>query len=186
MLAHVAAGTTDNTGNPITDESGNPATPMAMGSGHLRPTEAANPGLVYNSSYTDYLLYLCHLGVTEDMNIPFKCPVSTPEPANLNYPSIQLHMLNGTKIITRTVTNVGSSHCNYTFISGAPKEYTLTASPDVLVFDHVGQELSFNITVQAVSWNLPTKYDPDFYYFGSYAWTNGQTVVRSPVAVSFP
>ncbi|XP_028791993.1 subtilisin-like protease SBT5.6 [Neltuma alba] len=180
------ASTTDNTGNPMMDQSGKPATPLAMGSGHLQPVKAADPGLVYNSSYEDYVLYTCGLGQTHAMNMPYKCPVSVPEPVNLNYPSIQIHKLNGTKTFTRRVTNVGRSNSTYTFNSESPKEYTITASPDVLKFDHVGQELSFNITITVVSWNYPTKYDPDFYYFGSYTWTDKEFVVRSPVAVSFP
>ncbi|XP_027338416.1 subtilisin-like protease SBT5.6 isoform X2 [Abrus precatorius] len=49
--------TTDNTGNPLKDETGNIATPFAMGSGHLHPKGAADPGLVYDASHMDYLLY---------------------------------------------------------------------------------------------------------------------------------
>ncbi|KAL5157444.1 Subtilisin-like protease SBT5.6 [Glycine soja] len=54
--------TTDNTDNPLTDETGNPATPFAMGSGHLNPKRAADAGLVYDASYMDYLLYTSNLG----------------------------------------------------------------------------------------------------------------------------
>ncbi|XP_054793955.1 subtilisin-like protease SBT5.6 [Prosopis cineraria] len=180
------ASTTDNIGNPITDQDGKPATPFEMGSGHLRPLKAADPGLVYNATYEDYVLYTCGLGLTHGMNIPYQCPAEVPEPVNLNYPSIQISRLLGTKTVTRRVTNVGRSNSTYTFHSEAPKEYTITASPNVLVFDHIGQELSFNITITVVSWNYPTQYDPDLYYFGSYAWTAKDHVVRSPVAVSFP
>ncbi|KAI9121606.1 hypothetical protein K1719_008639 [Acacia pycnantha] len=149
-------------------------------------TTAADPGLVYNTSCDDYLLYTCGLGIAHAMKLPYQCPASVPEAVNLNYPPIQIHRLNGTKNVTRRVTNVGRSNSICKFHSLAPKEYTITASPNVLMFDHLGQEWSFNITITAVSWNFPTKYDPDFYYFGCYAWIDHEFVVRSPVAVSFP
>ncbi|KAG7026499.1 Subtilisin-like protease SBT5.6, partial [Cucurbita argyrosperma subsp. argyrosperma] len=58
------ATTTNKYGHPITDDSttdNSPATPFSFGSGHFRPTKAADPGLVYDANYTDYLHYLCGL-----------------------------------------------------------------------------------------------------------------------------
>ncbi|XP_020205647.1 subtilisin-like protease SBT5.6 [Cajanus cajan] len=177
---------TDNTGNPLTDETGNPATPFAMGSGHFHPKRAADPGLVYDASYMDYLLYTCSLGVTQNFNITYNCPKSFPEPFELNYPSIQIHRLNYTKTIKRTVTNVGRRRSVYMFSAVSPKEYSITATPNILKFNHVGQKMNFVITVTANWGQILTKHEPDNYYFGWYAWTREQHVVRSPVAVSFP
>lgn len=97
----LVAMTTDNTGHPLTDETGNPATPFAMGSGHFNPKRAADPGLVYDASYMGYLLYTCNLGVTQNFNITYNCPKSFLEPFELNYPSIQIHRLYYTKTIKR-------------------------------------------------------------------------------------
>ncbi|KAK7412523.1 hypothetical protein VNO78_03987 [Psophocarpus tetragonolobus] len=177
--------TTDNTGHPLTDETGNPATPFAMGSGHFNPKRAADPGLVYDASYMDYLLYTCSLGVTQKLNITYNCPKSFPELFDLNYPSIQIHGLNYTRTIKRTVTNVGRGRSVYKFSAVSPKEYSITATPNILKFYHVGQKMNFIITVTADWGQIQTKNDADKYYFGWYAWTQGHHVVRSPVAVSF-
>ncbi|KAG4948600.1 hypothetical protein JHK82_041783 [Glycine max] len=119
--------TTDNTDNPLTDETGNPATPFAMGSGHLNPKRAADAGLVFDASYMDYLLYTSNLG-----------------------------------------------------------EYSITAIPNILKFNHVEQKMNLTITVTANWSQILTKLGPDKYYFGWYAWTHQHHVVRSSVAVSFP
>lgn len=184
-----AAGTTDNTGKPLTDETGKPATPFAYGSGHFQPTKASDPGLVYDASYTDYVLHTCSLGETQDLKLPYKCPNPLPEPYNLNYPSIQIHRLNGTKkTVRRTVTNVGNPKGVYKFSAMSPKEFRIMASQNVLKFDHVGEEKSFTITVIADREEVHRKNnasDEDEYYFGWYAWTYKHHVVRSTVAVSF-
>ncbi|KAI4295353.1 hypothetical protein L6164_035407 [Bauhinia variegata] len=179
------AGTINNMGKPLTDENGSPATPFAYGSGHFDPQKAADPGLVYDASYNDYLVYTCSIGVTKDLNVSFNCPNSPPEPVNLNYPSIQIHMLNDTKTVQRIVTNVGSSNSVYTFSAKPPQGFSIKASPNVLNFDSVGQKKRFNVTVRARRAQVPTKYDPEQYYFGWFAWSNGIQHVRSPVAVSW-
>ncbi|KAL1288946.1 hypothetical protein HN51_057399 [Arachis hypogaea] len=181
------AGTTDNTGNPLTDANGDPATPFAIGAGHFNPVKAADPGLVYDASYMDYLVYTCSIGATQYFHVTYKCPNSTslPEPTDLNHPSIQIHRLNGTKNIKRTVTNVGKSSSVYTFTAKSSEEFSITATPNILAFNHVGQKISFNITVTAKMGQIPNKDGPARYYFGWYAWTNKNHVVRSQVAVSF-
>jgi len=180
-----AAMPTDNTGHPLIDEAGNLATPFAMGSGHFNPKGAADPGLVYDASYTDYLLYTCKLGVAKNLNITFNCPKSFLEPFELNYPSIQIHGLNYSRTIKRTVTNVGGSKSIYKFSASSSKEFSITATPDTLTFNHVGQKMNFIITVTANLSQIPTNHGPDKYYFGWYAWTREHVVVRSPLAVSF-
>lgn len=176
---------TDNTGNPMTDETGNPTTPFAMGSGHFYPKSASDPGLIYDASYMDYLLYLCNLNLTQHINLTYNCPNPLPQPFDLNYPSIQIHKLNYTKTIKRTVTNVGSSKSAYKFIANTPKEFNILATPNVLKFKHVGQKRNFVITVTTNKDQLPSKCDPENYFFGWYIWTDKYHVVRSPIAVSF-
>ncbi|CAL5183682.1 unnamed protein product [Lathyrus oleraceus] len=180
-----SAKTTDNTGNTITDETGNPTTPFAMGSGHFNPKKASNPGLIYDASFTDYLLYLCNLKLTQNISITYTCPNALPQPFDLNYPSIQIHKLDYTKTIRRTVTNVGGSKSVYKFISKPPKEFTIKATPSVLRFTHVGQEMTFVITVTENRDELLSESDSEKYFFGWYSWSDKYHVVNSPVAVSF-
>ncbi|KAJ7968812.1 Subtilisin-like protease [Quillaja saponaria] len=178
-----SAGIRNNLGFALTDEAGNPATPFSYGSGHFRPTKAADPGLVYDASYTDYLLYACSIGA-KDLVKAFKCPKASIKVIDLNYPSIQISKLNGTLTVKRTVTNVGSSKSVYFFTAKPPMGFSIKASPSILFFDHVGQSKSFTITVKARTEVLAKKNEKDEYAFGWYTWTDGPHIVRSPIAVS--
>jgi len=175
---YLAAGLINNMGLPLGDQSGNPATPFAYGSGHFRPTKASDPGLVYDASYTDYLLYLCSIG-------SIKCPTVPPTPNNLNYPSLAISKLNGTVTVKRTVTNVGHHKSVYFFTSRPPLGFSIKASPSILFFDHLGQKQNFTITVKVRGDQmLINKLAKDEYAFGWYSWIDGQHIVRSPMAVS--
>ncbi|XP_041028149.1 subtilisin-like protease SBT5.6 [Juglans microcarpa x Juglans regia] len=178
------AGLTNNMGSPLTDNSGKTATPFAYGSGHLRPTMAADPGLVYDASHTDYLLYLCStIGSISKFDPTFKCPKAAPKAINLNYPSIAIPKLNDTITVQRTVTNVGDSKSVYSFTAKPPLGFSIKVSPNVLSFDDVGQKKSFTITVK-VRREMLSKVDKDEYAFGWYSWADGKHIVRSPMAIS--
>ncbi|KAE9452456.1 hypothetical protein C3L33_15642, partial [Rhododendron williamsianum] len=164
------AGLNNNMGKPITDAAGNPANPFQFGSGHLRPGKAADPGLVYDASYTDYLLFLCGNGVT-NLDPSFKCPKSLPTSNNLNYPSLAISKLNGTMTVKRTVTNVGGGGKAVYFSSiKPPKGFSVKTK-------------SFTITVRAKGKAAET-IGKNGHAFGWYTWNDGVHVVRSPVAVS--
>ncbi|KAJ6377389.1 hypothetical protein OIU76_026377 [Salix suchowensis] len=173
----------NNMGGPIADHSGNAATPFQFGSGHFRPEMAADPGLVYNASYTDHLLYLCSYGI-KNVSPKFKCPTVSPSIYNFNYPSASLPRINGTVTITRTVTNVGASSSVYFFSARPPPGFAVKASPGVLFFNHVGQKKSFIVTVKAREDSMANGRSKGEYAFGWYAWSDGHHYVRSPVAVS--
>ncbi|KAJ6979360.1 subtilisin-like protease SBT5.6 [Populus alba x Populus x berolinensis] len=173
----------NNMDQPIADQSGNAATPFQFGSGHFRPAKAADPGLVYDASYTDYVLYLCSYGV-KNVYPKFKCPAVSPSIYNFNYPSVSLPKLNGTLNITRTVTNVGASSSVYFFSARPPLGFAVKASPSVLFFSHVGQKKSFIITIKAREDSMSKDHNKGEYAFGWYTWSNGHHYVRSPMAVS--
>lgn len=181
--SHLAADVTNNVGLPLTDASGEFATPFAYGSGHFSPIKAADPGLVYDASYTDYLLYLCGVGV-KSIDPKFKCPTTPPSSIDLNYPSLAIPKLNGTVAVKRTVTNVGWGKSIYFFTSKPPVGISVKANPSILFFDHTGQKKSFTITVQARKEILSQHQNKDEYAFGWYTWSNIFHTVRSPIAVS--
>ncbi|KAJ0018497.1 hypothetical protein Pint_10155 [Pistacia integerrima] len=175
------ASTINNHGSSITDEHGNLASPFMMGCGQFRPVEAADPGLIYDASYDDYLHYICNLGgSTEAIDPSYKCP---QEPSfNLNYPSLAIRGLTGTAVVNRRVTHVGSvANTVYNFIAKPPKGITVDATPNVLRFQQVGQILSFTLTIRAVA---GSEYLKSNYGFGSYSWTSGNLSVVSPMAIS--
>lgn len=173
----------NNKGLPITNADGSIATPFSFGSGHFCPTKAADPGLVYDASYEDYLLYLCSHGFSFT-NPVFRCPNKPPSALNLNYPSIAIPNLNATATVKRTVTNVGGSKSAYFFSAKPPMGVSVKANPSILFFDHIGQKKSFTITVRLASETTRQSLTKQ-YVFGWYSWTNGLHLVRSPMAVSF-
>ena len=183
MHVYSAAGLRNNLGKPFTDEAGSLATSFAYGSGHFRPAKAADPGLVYDASYTDYLLYACSVG-SDNVDKSFKCPEKTPPAIDLNYPSLAVSKLNGKITVKRTVTNVGNPKSVYFFSSKPPLGFSVEASPSILSFDHIGQKKNFTITVKARSETLESKNDTEEYKFGWYSWLDGLHVVRSPIVVS--
>ncbi|XWS18563.1 hypothetical protein CRYUN_Cryun32bG0056100 [Craigia yunnanensis] len=176
---------TNNLDKPITDAAGNIATPFQFGSGHFRPIKAADPGLIYDSSYDDYILYLCSVGpkALNKIDSTFKCPDEPPSSVNLNYPSLAIPNLDNTVIITRTITNVGRNNSKYLFEANPPPGVRVDASPSTLYFDQIGQKQSFKITVSPI--NDPTVRKSE-YGFGWYSWTDGYYSVRSPIAVYLP
>ncbi|KAJ6333316.1 hypothetical protein OIU77_009225 [Salix suchowensis] len=129
----------NNMGGPIADHSGNAATPFQFGSGHFRPEMAADPGLVYDASYTDHLLYLCSYGI-KNVSPKFKCPTVSPSIYNFNYPSASLPRINGTVTITRTVTNVGASSSVYFFSARPPPGFSVKAFAWGFVLQSCGAE----------------------------------------------
>ncbi|GMP74073.1 hypothetical protein CsSME_00031600 [Camellia sinensis var. sinensis] len=179
-----SAGLKNNMGMPITDASGNPANPFQYGSGHFRPTKAADPGLVYDASYTDYLLFLCSSGLP-NFDPSFKCPKLSPTTTtnNLNYPSLAISKLNGTVTVERTVTNVGDGKSVYFSSVKPPLGFSIKVSPPILFFSHMGEKKSFTITVKAESDGVGTV-GKNGYRFGWFTWTDGVHIVRSPMAVS--
>lgn len=56
----------DNSCSLITDETTKSADFFGVGSGHVDPAKADNPGLVYDIKPNDYLSYLCWLNYTDD------------------------------------------------------------------------------------------------------------------------
>uniref|UniRef100_A0A7N0REQ8 Subtilisin-like protease n=1 Tax=Kalanchoe fedtschenkoi TaxID=63787 RepID=A0A7N0REQ8_KALFE len=175
------AGLMNNKGTELLDPYGKPATPFQFGSGHLVPTQAADPGLVYNTSTTDYLLYLCT--IDPSISAPFQCPDKIPSANNLNYPSVAFPRLNGTATVTRTVTNVGGRGRSVYFLTiRQPKGFKIKISPSVLAFKKIGESKSFSVTVE-VKGDAPPRPSGE-YEFGWFTWSDKVHNVRSPIAIA--
>ncbi|EYU28146.1 hypothetical protein MIMGU_mgv1a001696mg [Erythranthe guttata] len=166
----------NNLGNLITDALGNFATPLQYGSGHIQPSKAADPGLVYDATYSDYLLFLCS-SIGNFLDPTFTCPIVPPSASNFNYPSLAITNLIGAVTVERTVTNVGAGNTTYTVSTSVPRGYTFTISPSTLHFSATGEKQSFSITVAAAA-GAPGN------AFGWYTWFDGTHVVRSPVVIN--
>ncbi|KAF3796795.1 Subtilisin-like protease SBT5-4 [Nymphaea thermarum] len=94
---------------------------------------------------------------------------------DLNYPSITIPNLNGTKTVFRTVKNVGEPG-TYTALTDAPPGTVVSVRPRRLKFDKIGEEKNFTVTVKAKKGSTHKGY-----VFGWVNWSDGVHHVRSPI-----
>ncbi|XP_047055747.1 subtilisin-like protease SBT5.6 isoform X2 [Lolium rigidum] len=183
--AIMTTATTSNAeGGPIMNGDGTAAGHMDYGSGHIRPRHALDPGLVYDASFQDYLLFACASGggAQAQLDRSFPCPASPPRPHELNHPSLAVHGLNGSRItVRRTVTNVGQHGARYSVAVVEPAGVSVKVSPTSLSFERTGEKKEFTITVEEKGAKVDRKY-----LAGSYTWTDGVHAVSSPIVVLLP
>ncbi|MFS7924084.1 putative cucumisin [Helianthus anomalus] len=176
-------------GKPIEDERELGANIFAVGSGHVNPSKANNPGLVFDIEPDDYIPYLCGLGYTsQQVGIIVKktvsCSKTIPE-GQLNYPSYAMTLASGeNKTYSRTVTNVGEADSTYTISVPdvvVPDGIVVVVHNSTLKFTQVNQRLTYDLTFRrsnSVEINLP-------YGEGAMAWRSGKYLVRTPFAIKF-
>ncbi|KAL7165245.1 hypothetical protein ACSBR2_041017 [Camellia fascicularis] len=173
-------------GKPIIDETLFPADIFAIGSGHVNPSRAINPGLVYDLKPNDYIPYLCGLNYT-DQDIYFitkhtvKCSkVSKIPEAQLNYPSFSITLGSGHQTYTRTVTNVVEANSSYDSVIVAPPGVNVTLNTTRLEFSEVNRKITYQVTFSRVA----TGGDASFVH-GILSWTSSNSIqfVRSPISV---
>jgi hypothetical protein len=156
----------------------NPLVIFRQGAGHVRPNNAANPGLVYNSGFNDWLAFLC--GTTNGVN-PASCAALvgagySTDPSNLNVASIAIGDLPGIQTVTRKVTNVGGSTATYSPSVSGLVGVTAVVNPPSLTLN-AGQTKSYTVTFTRTTAAL------NAYVGGQLTWTDGTHSVRSPIVV---
>ncbi|KAJ8748211.1 hypothetical protein K2173_000619 [Erythroxylum novogranatense] len=176
------AGTKDNYIEPILNASYSKANAFNYGSGHVRPNQAMDPGLVYELNAIDYLNFLCALGyngtqISSFSEALYTCPSEPIELANFNYPSIAVPRFNGSITIARTVKNVGSPG-TYKVGIKKPNGLSVSVEPESLVFKKVGEEKSFKVTLTSKKGNVEKDY-----VFGQLVWSDNKHFVRSTIMV---
>ncbi|KAJ9559923.1 hypothetical protein OSB04_005083 [Centaurea solstitialis] len=183
----------DNTLKPIQDiaDNGNPASPLAMGSGHISPNKALNPGLIYDTKPEDYVNLLCGLNFTKTQiqtitrSSTFRC--SNPS-LDLNYPSFIAYFNgNDTKstvkvvqVFKRTVTYVGDGSSTFTAKLTAISGLNVSVSPGKLSFRSKNEKQSYKLRIEG-----PNALK-DEVVFGFLSWieSEGKIVVRSPIVAT--
>ncbi|WCJ35441.1 Subtilisin-like protease [Euphorbia peplus] len=187
------ADTMDNKKEPIKDLGlfNLPAVATEMGSGHINPNKALNPGLIYDLKSTDYVKLLCALNYTQSqIQIITKSPsndCSSPS-LDINYPSF-IAFFNGeeaeanlttVKEFHRTVTNVGDAVSTYTASWSPIKELKVSVVPKKLEFKAKNQKLSYKLVLQG-----PKKTEEQQAY-GEVTWVDSKRkyIVRSPIVVA--
>lgn len=148
--------------------------PWGQGAGHIAPSSAADPGLVYDLNADDYTRFLC--GVNSAAVTAAMCQKSGSIAAyNLNLPSITAATVLGSLAVTRTVTNVGATRATYTATT-ATTGFTAEVTPSVLTLDP-GASASFTVRLTRTTAPLDT------WAYGSLTWRDGTHTVRSPVTM---
>jgi hypothetical protein len=160
---------------PSTD----PAVIFSQGAGHVKPTSAADPGLVFDSKFNDWLAFLC--GTTTAVGAT-TCDALTArgystDPSGFNSPSIAIGSLAGAQTVTRTVTNVGERTGRYRVSVTGLDGFDVSVSPATFRLEpREKQTLTITITrTDAAPLNV--------YGGGSITWTDGRHQVRIPVVV---
>ncbi|KAF8028825.1 hypothetical protein BT93_E1476 [Corymbia citriodora subsp. variegata] len=138
------------------DQNQSPATPFDMGSGFVNATAALNPGLILDSSYDDYMSFLC--GINGSAPIVWNytgqsCWAynNTISSADLNLPSITIATLNSSRTVQRTITNIAGNE-TYSVGWSAPYGVSMKVAPTRFTITN-GQmqvlSVSFNATINS-------------------------------------
>ncbi|XVF64083.1 hypothetical protein PTKIN_Ptkin09bG0138700 [Pterospermum kingtungense] len=185
--------TIDNTGGPIKDigDKLRPASPLAMGAGHINPNKALDPGLVYDATVEDYVDLICGLNFTAEQikTITKSTSNNCSNPSlDLNYPSFIAYFndrnakpdSNTVKEFQRTVTNVGEGSSTYKATVTPIKGVKVTVEPDTLVFKAKNEKQNFKLSIEG-----PRQLD-EAVSFGYLTWqdSGGKYVVRSPIVAT--
>ncbi|KAI3694139.1 hypothetical protein L1987_77100 [Smallanthus sonchifolius] len=176
-------------GHPIIEQRDLPVDVFAIGSGHVNPPKAHEPGLVFDIQPDDYIPYLCGLGYTpKDVQRIVKktvnCSKTIPE-AQLNYPSFAVSLKRGdSKTYSRTVTNVGMANSTYTI-----RDVSVPQGASIVVDSHP-QELSFTSVHQKLAYEVTFTRDINDKVKGPYGqghmtWVFGKYTVRTPFSFKF-
>ncbi|XP_065881949.1 subtilisin-like protease SBT3 [Euphorbia lathyris] len=187
------ADTMDRNNEPIKDLGlfNWPANPLDMGSGHINPNKALNPGLIYDLKSSDYVKILCALNYTQSqIQIITKSSsndCSSPS-LDINYPSF-IAFFNGeeseanlttVKEFHRTVTNVGDAISTYTASWTPIKGLNVSVVPNKLEFKAKNQKLTYKLVLQG-----PKRTEEQEAY-GEVRWVDSKLkhIVRSPIVVA--
>ncbi|CAM0909034.1 unnamed protein product [Alopecurus aequalis] len=172
----------DNTGGPILDEQHRRAGAYATGAGHVNPTRANDPGLVFDLGIADYAGYICALLGDHALSVIVRnssmtCKnLSKISEAQLNYPTITVPMKPTPFTVSRTVTNVGPAESTYRAKVDAPSSLTVCVSPETLVFSMVGEKKTFKVSVSSRGME-----EHGLFVEGSLSWVSDKHIVRSPI-----
>ncbi|XVF69150.1 hypothetical protein PTKIN_Ptkin11bG0057800 [Pterospermum kingtungense] len=163
--------------------NGTETTPFDYGSGHINPTAALEPGLVYDIDSNDIINFLCSTGANpaqlKNLTGHLTNCQNPPIPSyNLNYPSIGVSNMNGSLSVYRTVTYYGKGQTDYVAYIEHPVGVKVTVTPSNLCFTKTGEKMSFRVDF------TPYRDSNGSFVFGALTWSNGIHNVRSPIGLN--
>ncbi|XP_016501599.1 subtilisin-like protease [Nicotiana tabacum] len=172
----------------IEDETYLPASVFATGAGHVNPSKANDPGLIYDIEPADYVAYLCGLNYTDRqvgifLQRKVKCSeITSILEGQLNYPSfsIQVRSNSTAQTYSRNATNIGQANSTYNIEIDSPPGVDVKVEPTTLVFSEMNQKLSYQVTFTPLATRPSTSFNQ-----GSLRWISKKHIVRSPIVVRF-
>ncbi|WRX33154.1 Peptidase S8/S53 domain - like 10 [Theobroma cacao] len=176
--------------SPISDEStGNAATPFDIGSGHMLPIKAMDPGLVFGLEHQDYVNFLCELNYTKkqlQIVTGKKSHCSNDSTWQLNYPTVTVEaekVWHGAVVVARKMTNANKGSSEYKAKVVGPKGYyKVDVKPKRLKFSGISdQSLSFRIVLEKES----NMHEMKNLWFGALIWSEkrGKHKVKCPIMI---
>lgn len=176
--------------------TGMPSTPFDYGAGHVAPTAALDPGLVYDANVQDYIEFLCALNYNSNLIKAVTKQAFTCDSAkkynlgDLNYPSFAVPFETASgkgggnsapAVIkyTRTLTNVGIPTAYKVSVSSETRSVKIAVEPETLAFSRPNEKKNYTVTFTATS--LPSGTTS----FARIEWLGGKYVVGSPVAFTW-
>ncbi|XVE87111.1 hypothetical protein DITRI_Ditri18aG0089900 [Diplodiscus trichospermus] len=182
----------DNNLSPIKDVSNYdlPASPLDIGAGHINPTKALDPGLVYDATPEDYIKLLCAMNYTSTKiriftKSSFNCMNRSRD---LNYPSFiaffnDEQSTSNEKVVQefqRTVTNVGKGGIAYRAKLTEVDGIKAMVEPEKLVFKQKYEKQRYKLRLEG-----PKLLKKDV-IFGALTWMDddGKYIVRSPIVAT--
>lgn len=158
-------------GDVLDGPNTNPLVIFRQGAGHVKPASAANPGLVFDSGFNEWLGFLCGTG---QLTASY-CPSITIDPSNLNVPSIAIGDLAGAQTVKRRVTNVSGNPATYS-ASVATSGLNVMVSPNpISLAAGETKEISLTVTNTGAALNS--------YTGGQLTLSDGLNNVRVPMVV---
>ncbi|KAM7254758.1 hypothetical protein ACFE04_019999 [Oxalis oulophora] len=151
----------DKNGDPIMaqrayafpDQNQSPATPFDYGSGFVNPTSALDPGLIFDSDYSDYMSFLCGINGSAPAVLNFtgqNCATynSSLSGTDLNLPSITIAKLDEPRTIQRSVINVAGNNESYSVGCSPPYGVSMKVTPSHF-FLSAGEKQVLSISLNA-------------------------------------
>lgn len=169
------------TGRDVLDgPATNPLVIFRQGAGHVVPLKAADPGLVFDSGFADWLRFLC--GAQPGGGCAGVAPL---DPSDYNSPSIAVGALVGTRTVTRTVTSVSAKTETYRASVAGLAGFTSAVSPETLTLAP-GQSASFTLTSTRTTATLNSYSGGQLTLAGDGGHTVRVPIVLRPVALAAP
>ena len=168
------ATTKDTASKTITNDTGTPGSPFGYGNGQMQARPSLDPGLVYDSSFTEWSQFVCGAGLVAPTHA--LCAGGAVDPSDFNSPTIAIGDMAGKQTVRRTVRNVGEDLETYVPKVEGLAGIDVKVSPRVLVVAP-GQSASYTVSFEHLSAAL------DQYSFGKLVWQSARHSVSSVMAI---